>query len=150
MPLFCWYATAAWEASFAACNHTRKLLTTDDRMAICSGICHVLSRLPERQRATSVMALAMPSIGCLEAMVQHIEATVDVDRRNAALDRVAAEIVIVSTIARSFSNAVWSSEDDLLKLYPPIADPALTILRRAWPSIQEVASTYIWNEVSET
>jgi hypothetical protein len=164
--LFCSWnetPTAAWESSFVACNHRRKLLTIDDRKAICSGICHVLSSLPERQRGTSVMALALPSIGCLEAMVTYIGATTvdDVTKRKAALDRIAAEIVIVSTIARSFSNALWSSSspssssandnDDHLgeRYFPPIADTALTILRRAWPSIQEVSTTHLHNEVSE-
>jgi hypothetical protein len=128
------------------------------------GLCHVLASLPENQRAKSLLALAMPALNCLEAMLQHandeaaqiaqhIQHIGDSQRLDAILDRLASEIVMVATIATSFSNAFHASEGDdtsnttTSTSRATIREPALTILKRAWPSISTAATQFNDREV---
>jgi hypothetical protein len=160
--------TAGWESSYAAANQ-HGILSIDDRKAICIGICHVLASLPGDQRAKSLLALAMPSLDCLETMAEHANQAAaaansnsNSDGRNnqqqqldAILDRLSAEIIIVTTMARAFTDA-FSINDSSMESgcrtsdgrHAAIVEPALALVKRAWPSVARAASCYNYNAVS--
>ena len=145
-----------------------------DRKAICIGLCHVLAALPDNQRAQSLLALAMPSLDCLNIMTQHAQThsttatttttagaagTSHHQQLNLILDRISAEIVILTTMARSFTDAFSMNNNDYSSMqsgcrtsdgHAALVGPALDIVKRAWPSIVRVASRYNYNEVSTT
>lgn len=148
--LFClWCVVAGWEASYAAANR-RGVLSLDDRKSICVGISHVLATLPDSQRAKSLLALAMPTLDCLETMLREANQTVltkNSTNLDLILDRLASEIVLVSAMSRSFTDA-YSSEhtgmesgSETSNVPVGVAEPALALLKRAWPSVASVATT---------
>jgi hypothetical protein len=147
------WSLAGWEASYSAAN-SRGIITTEDREAMGVGICHVLASLPDNQRAKSLLALAMPSLDCLEKMLQHANRLVNASREqiDTVLDRIGAEIIIVTTMVRSFSDAFLvkeaSMEIDPSKNHAALHGLAIPIVKRAWPSISYAASNYNYNEVS--
>ena len=137
---------SGWEASYAAANQSG-ILSMDDRESLCTGICHVLASLPVNQQGKSLLALAMPSLDCIDLMLQHAHESLrrdgdGVKDLNVILDRLASEIIIVSTIATSFSQAT-AKRSDILSL----CEPAVNILKRAWPAITTAASKFNDSEV---
>ena len=108
------------------------------------------------------MALAMPALHCLEVMLQHAREELAQDvhgihnntskqRLDAILDRLASEIVMVATIATSFSNALQDIDGPSTitnnNSRATIREPAWTIIQRAWPSILAVATQFNHCEV---
>jgi hypothetical protein len=142
---------AGWEATFTACNQGGQLLTTADRMNLVRGICHILAALPESQRSTSLMALAMPSLGCLDAMIEQAAGSSQGDPiLSAILDRAAAEIMILTAISRAFTDAVSvdTRRERTSDVHAALVEPSLAVIRRAWRSVAAVASMYGYHDVS--
>ena len=148
---------AGWEASYTASN-SPGILNVEDRQALCVGICHVLASLPDYQRDRSLHALAMPTLDCLETMIRHADhaagSSSSGEQLEIVLDRIADEIKVLTTMARTFTNA-FSTKDASMESgcrtsdgHAAIVEPAFAILRKAWPSISHVASKYSHNEVS--
>lgn len=137
--------SAAWELSFSAANRV-EILTVDDRKAMGEGICYVIASLPESQRASSLLALAMPSIDCLETMLQHAISAVNssLEQKERILKRTADEIVIAATIISSFSQALAIPGN---RPAAPIHTMAVPVIQRLWPSISQAARRYNSNEV---
>jgi hypothetical protein len=130
---------AGWEASYAASNRIG-ILTVDDRKGLCEGICHVLACWPEAQRPKSLLALAMPALNCLETMLQHArESKQNSALQEAVLARLASEIIMIGTIAASFSRAVSMDQgrDRVI-----IQEPALSIVKRALPPLLVAAKEF--------
>jgi hypothetical protein len=148
------WSLAGWEASYTAAN-SREIITTEDREAMGVGICHVLASLPDSQRAKSLLALAMPSLDCLEKMLQHANRLVNAswEQIDTVLDRIGAEIIIVITMVRSFSEAFLIKESSMEvdrranKNHAALHGLAIPIVKRAWPYISYAASNYNYNEV---
>jgi hypothetical protein len=155
-------ATAGWEASYAAANQ-HGILSIDDRKAICIGICHVLASLPGDQRDKSLLALAMPSLDCLETMTEHANQAAAAanysdgrshQQLDAILDRISAEIIIVTTMARAFTDACSINDSSMESGcrtsdgHAAIVEPALALVKRAWPSVARAASCYNYHDVS--
>eukprot|EP00934_Nitzschia_sp_Nitz4_P000247 Nitzschia sp. Nitz4//scaffold384_size14786//6076//10073//NITZ4_008916-RA/size14786-snap-gene-0.0-mRNA-1//1//CDS//3329549943//247//frame0 len=143
---------AGWEASYAAANRPG-VLTLEDRRKLCHGICQVLGRMPESQRAKSLMALAMPSLDCLETMLSNAALqTGPEEQRDLVLDRIASEIVMVATMYRSFSdscdaaNSRMESGCHTSDAKPSVVEPAVSLLQRAWSSVTLVVSRYFFTE----
>jgi hypothetical protein len=148
---------AGWETSYAASN-CPGILKVEDRQALCVGICHVLASLPDNQRDKSLHALAMPTLDCLETMTRHADhaagsSSSSVEQLDIVLDRIADEIKVLTTMARTFTNA-FSMKDASMESgcrtsdgHAAIVEPAFAILHKAWPSISHVASKYCHNEV---
>lgn len=142
---------AGWESTFAACNRGGKLLSLEDRKNTCIGICYVLAALPKDQQQTSLMALALASIACLETMVKGVESlafSTENKTASSMLDRAADEIIILATTARAFTDATSTLSRGIGNDRDALVEPAMTILRRAWPSISTVASLYSSHDVS--
>jgi hypothetical protein len=136
-----------WEASYAAANRTG-ILTVQDRKCLCEGICHVLAFWPEVQRPKSLLALAMPSLNCLELMLQHALISKEQGALlEAVLDRLASEVVIVGVIAVSFSKALGT---DQVGDRVAIQEPALGMVKRALPSLLIAAKEFSDNKVRTT
>jgi hypothetical protein len=72
--------------------------------------------------------------------------------RSAILDRAAAEIVILTCIARSYTDADAASANTVRErtsdTYAALAKPALFVLRRSWSNISTAASAYGVHDVS--
>lgn len=137
---------SGWEASYVAANRLG-ILTIEDRESLCIGLCHVLAALPVNQQGKSLLALAMPSLDCIDMMLQHANASIRREGDGAKdlkviLDRLASEMIIVSTIASSFSQATAKRNDTLA-----LCEPAVNILKRAWPGITIAASKFNDSEV---
>lgn len=150
---------AGWEASYAAANRI-DILTIQDRQDFCQGICCVLAHWPMEQRSKSLLALAMPTLNCLETMLQHAQGSIsDSDRLDSILNRLSAEVIMVRTIATSFSEGVAVAQEQqqsqqLLSdqhnnsgasaaaATTRIQEPALDVVRRAWPSLLAVAREF--------
>eukprot|EP00531_Pseudo-nitzschia_arenysensis_P016816 CAMPEP_0116149818 /NCGR_PEP_ID=MMETSP0329-20121206/19184_1 /TAXON_ID=697910 /ORGANISM="Pseudo-nitzschia arenysensis, Strain B593" /LENGTH=1473 /DNA_ID=CAMNT_0003646225 /DNA_START=439 /DNA_END=4860 /DNA_ORIENTATION=- len=138
---------AGWEATLAACNRGGKLLTLDDRKETCIGICHVLAALPTDQQQTSLMALALASIACLEAMVERADSSGgDQKKLSPILDRAADEIVILVTTARAFTEAISARNPGNESGRTAFVEPSMMVLGRAWPKISIVASKYSFHD----
>lgn len=143
---------AAWELSFTATNRP-EILSLDDRKAMGEGICHIIASLPENQRAKSLLALAMPSIDCMETMLQHASSAANssLEQQERILCRIADEITIASVIMASFSKAAARTTTPAEpNASVPINNMALPIAQRVWPPILQAAKRYNSNErVSE-
>lgn len=147
---------AGWESSYAASNRPG-IITVDDRQALCVGICHVLASLPDNQRAKSLHALAMPALDCLETMTRIANQTAASNSNQAQLDavlsRIADELKILTTMARTFTNAISMNDASMESGcrmsdgHTAIVEPAIAIIRKGWPSISHAASTFNYNEV---
>jgi hypothetical protein len=99
------------------------------------------------------MALAMPSLGCLDAMIQNADSSKDNKKILAAiLDRAAAEIIMLTSIARSYTDADAASINTVRErtsdTHAALAGPALVVLQRAWASVSTAASVYGYHDVS--
>jgi len=143
--------TAGWEASYEAANRVG-VLTVDDRKSLCIGICYVLSSLPESQRRKSLLALAMPALDCLERMIQYATTSTSEEEQTLVLGRISSEIIIITTMARAFTDALLNysfmkSGFRTSDGNAAIVEPALNIIERAWPCIAVVASSFHYNEV---
>jgi hypothetical protein len=147
---------AGWEASYAASN-CPGIINVEDRQALCVGICHVLATLPDNHRDKSLHALAMPTLDCLETMTRHADhaagSSSSEEQLDIVLDRIGDEIKVLTTMARTFTNA-FSMKDASTESgcrtsdgHAAIVEPAFAILHKAWPSISHVASKYNHNEV---
>jgi len=135
---------AAWELSYSAANR-KEILTLDDRTAMAEGICSVIASLPESQRANSLLALAMPSIDCLETMLQHANSAANssLEQQERILQRIADEIILVATIMTSFSQSLVTAEQPSTAAIQAVELP---IIQRVWPSISQAAGRYNSNE----
>ena len=149
---------AGWEASYAACNRP-DAITIDDRQTLCIAICHVLAALPENQRVRSFHALALPALDCFEKMTTIANNSIAADNRRdeieGVLNRVADEIQIITTMARTFTNACFANDSSMESgcstasvRRVAIPAPLLAIIRKVWPSIVHVAAMYSNHEVS--
>jgi hypothetical protein len=128
------------------------LLTNDDRIAICTGICHVLAALPEAQRATSLMALAMPVMGCLDNMIQRAESVVENEQLlDSILERASSEIVVLTALCRAYTDAATtdSSREPTSDTHAALVVSALEVLRRSWDQIGQAAARWSFHEVSQ-
>lgn len=126
-------------------------MSLEDRKETSIGICHVLAALPNDQQQTSLMALALASIACLEAMMERAESlgtTYEEKEISPILDRASDEIIILVTTARAFTEAISKTNtgDNCGRL--PFVEPSLMVLGRAWPMISIAASKYCFHEVS--
>lgn len=150
--------SAGWEASYAACNR-QDAITIDDRRTLCVAICHVLAALPENQRVRSFHALALPALDCFEKMTTIANNSIAADKGQEEIDsvlsRVADEINIFTTMARTFTNACFANDSSMESgcstssvRHVAIPAPLLAIIRKVWPSIVHVAAMYSNDEVS--
>mmetsp|Transcript_118194 Transcript_118194/g.341708 ORF Transcript_118194/g.341708 Transcript_118194/m.341708 type:complete len:255 (-) Transcript_118194:35-799(-) len=153
---------AGWEASFAASNRS-DILDVEDRENMCEGLCYVVASLPEEQRGKSLLALTMPSLHCMEAMLEHANTEAgssnkDSNRLDSILGRFNSEMMILSCAATSFAKAIagpsnaMEQNDGATGDRPraTIREPALSILHRAWPSVTAAAQKFNNHEVRET
>ena len=95
----------------------------------------------------------MPALDCFETMLRHVNTnpdTVDGEQMNTILERIASELTIITTMAITFSNAnaLSATNRSPMEIHSALAEPSLSLLKRAWSSIMVVASSYNYHEVS--
>ena len=128
---------------------------------MCIAICHVLAALPENQRVRSFHALALPALDCFDKMTAVAKNSIAADKRQDEIDgilaRVADEIDIFTTMARTFTDACFANDSSMENggsaaslRQVAIPGPLLVIIRKVWPSIVNVAAMYSNDEVSDT
>ena len=111
----------------------------------------MLAALPNDQQQTSLMALALASIACLEAMVERAQSmgsTGEKSTLSSILDRAADEIIILVTTARAFTEATSKLNSGIGSARAPFVEPSMVVLERAWPTISIIASKYSFYDVS--
>lgn len=110
----------------------------------------MLAALPADQQQTSLMALALASIACLEAMVERADSSGGEEKKfSPLLDRAADEIVILVTTARAFTEAISTINSGNESERTSFVEPSIMVLGRAWPKISAVASKYSFHDVSD-
>eukprot|EP00529_Nitzschia_sp_RCC80_P003307 CAMPEP_0113519012 /NCGR_PEP_ID=MMETSP0014_2-20120614/43291_1 /TAXON_ID=2857 /ORGANISM="Nitzschia sp." /LENGTH=1102 /DNA_ID=CAMNT_0000416699 /DNA_START=565 /DNA_END=3873 /DNA_ORIENTATION=- /assembly_acc=CAM_ASM_000159 len=116
---------AAWEASFTACNRGKKWLSVEDRKEMAHGVCVVLGLLrPIPQQQTSILAFAIPSLCCIDAMAAHAGNASTEKELDVILNRLSDEISLLTTVVTAFS------------------DPPTFVCQRAWPTLNQIALKY--------
>ena len=123
-------------------------MTLEDRRDTCIGICHVLAALPKDQQQTSLVALALASIACLEAMAERAESVGEKGEVESILNRAADEIIILVTTATAFTEAIASANMGSRSCTGTFVESSMMVLRRAWKTITIVASKYSFHDVS--
>ena len=111
----------------------------------------MLAALTKDQQQTSLMALAIASIACLEAMVKRADSITSTKEKvtlSPILDRAADEIIILATIARAFTDAMATAATGVGNGRASFVEPSMAVLRRAWPTLSIVASKYSFHDVS--
>ena len=107
----------------------------------------------------SFHALALPALDCFEKMTtianNAMAADTQQDETDGVLSRIADEIQIFTTMARTFTNACFANDSSMesgcsTASVRRVAIPAslLAIIRKVWPSIVHVAAMYSNHEVS--
>ena len=111
----------------------------------------MLAALPDNQRAKSLLALAMPTLDCLATMTQHATESQQAERKNelsVVLDRISAEVIVITTMARAFTDAFTENDISMgsgcrtSDGHAALVEPALALIKRAWPSIAKAASSF--------
>ena len=143
--------TDLWKESYVDANSEANKIKINDRIALCSGICRVLVILPSKQCSPSLNALAQPTIESVEDITNYTEGCKKKTGENSndynlsihVLSRIAEEIMILSTMIRTFNNATSKNNDILTD---SSVHPLFTVLKRLWPCLSYAAEKYSWNE----
>jgi len=146
---------ALWETSYAAIERS-SIISIKDRCALAAGICHVLASLPDDHRIKSFEGMASQPVGLLERLSSTAKDSYTAPSNlSQTLPRIGAEILILSTMARSFATALGSGDSDAMESgcdtspdrLTPIPEPVLQIIHGAWSNITFAAANWVDDEV---
>jgi hypothetical protein len=144
-----------WKTCHIRGSH-QAALDANARRQLGSGICHVLSPLSDVVRLKSFENLLSFPQNELERLVQLADSTVEERDKTKYLEKVSGEIVLIASLCWCFTNSA-TSDDSFMESGCPsspenreLVNPSvLSIVRRSWPKIAQVASTYVYNAVSQ-
>ena len=130
-------------------------LDAEARTLLGVGLCQILSCLDDEARLKGSEDLLSFPQNELEKQAQLADEARDEETRKNYLLRLSGEIRLIGALCRSLTNtgATYSgsmesgcpSSPDRRELVPP---PVMNIVRRSWPKIAQLASTYSYDEVS--
>jgi len=150
---------SGWERLYSN-EGSNERINIEDREAICSGICRVLAALPPDQWATSLSALARPTIECLEIVTKKADDSLAATKKAtcssddfgtlmSVLTRMANEIRLLCTITRSFNLATMKQRDAMASGSKTSTDsvkdpenPLFGMFRRIWPCMSHIAQKF--------
>lgn len=146
--------SVVWEASYELCADTIRI---EDRIALSVGLCRVLASLPGAQRIRSFDEVVAPSLDLLNQNVSLLQKAQDSSPLAPILSRIAVEIRLLSTMARTFVNIGYAEDMDItqsghgrsLDRRAPIPEAVLIIVRKGWPAIDHVARHHCNDEVRD-
>jgi len=148
-------SSALWETCYAAIERST-MLSLKDRIALSSGICHVLASLPNDQRFVAYEGMASRPLGLLERLSCTAKAAHTSPSELAqTLSKVGGEIQILSTMSKSFANALRSGDSDEMESgcdtspdqLAPIPEPVVQTVHKAWSNISFAATNWVDDEV---
>lgn len=152
--MFLNYATEMWKAAHAG-GHEQCPIDSEARELLGSGLCQVVALLPKDDRLKGFEHLLSLPQDELGRQSQKLDETRDENSKNLCLRKVAGEIRLIAVLCRSFTNAATVNEGSMESGCPSSPDrrelvspPVMTIVRRSWPKIVQLASTHSCDEVS--
>jgi len=119
-------------------------LSVEDREALCSGICTVLTSLPGDQWVQPLNVLSRPTIDSLELVIKKANGltttNISINKNtnetlSSILKRGADEIRLLTTMSKTFSNI--KSRNGEISDYP-----SLSLLRGSWPCLTFLSEKY--------
>jgi hypothetical protein len=124
-----------------------------DRICLATGICRVLSILPEGQRIELFKAFVSPTLDWLTSLTQIIQIDKQALQKDALFAQIGDEIHLLSSMTKHYSASITKDmpiDDSQIEFIDraQIPRPVLEIIHRAWPSIIYVASHFVDNEVN--
>ena len=140
----------AWKTSVAAAEGPDGVLF-NARLALGTGIVHVLKAIAEERRAGMFDEMMSETISRLEEGRKHDLNTKD-PLSKAILALLADELRLLSGLARAFSDTGIQGEDamesdDTTSQQIPVPDHVLGIVRQGWPFVVHAAANLSDNEV---
>lgn len=132
-----------WETSYVSANSDDRL-SVEDREALCSGICTVLTSLPGDQWVQPLNVLSRPTIDSLELVIKKANGltttNISINKNtnetlSSILKRGADEIRLLTTMSKTFSNI--KSRNGEISDYP-----SLSLLRGSWPCLTFLSEKY--------
>jgi hypothetical protein len=130
-------------------------VTMEGRLAFCSGLCHVLAVMPDMKGISAFETFASKPLDRLDRMVNQALSSRDANDFSRALLCIGNEIRVLSTMARSFTNAKSSFSangyitcDMSLATRPSISVNVLDIIGKGWPNISHIAAHWSADKVS--
>lgn len=110
--------------------------------------------MPEDARLQGFESLISYPQSELEKQAQLADEARSDETRNHFLKKVAGEVSLIATLCRSYTNAGTLSDGIMESGCPSspdrrqlVAPSAMTVVRRSWPKIAQLASTHAQNEV---
>jgi urease accessory protein UreF len=146
-------AVALWESTYRPAGRQHPI-PVEDRLPLGIGIGTVIAQLDTERRDglfTHLMSQSLERLDRLVAVMRGMPTgSSDV---TSLLSRISNEIRIISTLSRSFNDAL-SSQTMMSGLttstdkHDKMGESTLSVLRRAWPAIVAVSTDFAGDEVS--
>lgn len=149
---------ALWETCYASIERST-LMNIEDRVALSSGICHVLAALPSDQHIKAFEGMASQPLGLLERLSGTARETLTPPSElSLTLPRIGGEIRVLSSMSRSFASALAAGDSDAMDSgcdtspdrLAPIPEPVLQIVHGTWSNIAFAAANWVDDEVRST
>ena len=129
-------------------------LNSEARQLLGIGLCQILACLADDARSKAFENILSFPQNELEKQSQLADEARDEATRKECLSKVAGETRLIAALCRSVSNSGTvdtgsmesgcPSSPDRRGLVPP---PVMTVMRRSWPKLAQLASTYSFDEV---
>lgn len=130
-------------------------LNAEARQLLGIGICQILSCLAEDARLKGFENLLSFPQNELDKQAQRADEARDEATRKQFLAKVAGEIRLIAALCRSLTNSATVDTEAMESGCPSSPDrrelvpsSVMTVVRRSWPKIAQLASTYSFDEVS--
>lgn len=132
----------------------QKAIEYEARQLVGAGICQVLALLSESDRLTGFDELLAFPQKALEEQSAAVDETRDETTRKNLLKLAAGEMQLIACLCRAFTNAATADNGSMESGCPSspdrrelVSSPVMTVVRRSWARISQLASTYAFDEV---
>ena len=129
-------------------------LDAEARTLLGVGLCQILGALSDEARLKGFEDLMSFPQNELEKQARLVDETRDEETRKSCLSKLAGEIRLIAALCRSLTNSGTVDNGSMESGCPSSPDrrelvpaPVMTIVRRSWPKIAQLASTYSYDEV---
>jgi hypothetical protein len=136
------------------CTGAQQAIESEARQLVGAGICQVLALLSESDRQRGFEELLSFPQKALEQQSAAVDETKDETVKKDLLKLVAGEIQLIACLCRSFTNAGTSDYGSMESGCPSspdrrelVSSPVMTVVRRSWTRISQLASNYALDEV---
>jgi hypothetical protein len=134
------------------------VIKVDDRVALATGICHVVASLPRTLpdgcdgRLNGLETLSLSTLGRLERLGRMAQEGRPRVESSQILALMADEVEVLASMCRIFTDACIAVEMNGGNVSTPdrrapMSEAVLRIIHRAWPGIAQAAANWVNNEV---